>query len=112
MKKTAIIIKGSPVVHVGFGTGRIQVSRSINPHTKKPMVTFAPIKQSAIGSDAKGKELDGTRVVLEFSSVKSTDVVIAALEAVKSKLIEDFIIAKTNEFTQNLEKEIEDFINT
>ena len=108
MKKTSMTITGSPIVNVQFGTGRVLVANTLSPKTNNPVITLSPIVKSEIGSDKVGEELNGPRVAMEFSSVKSCEVLMKAVAAARAKLIEDFIKSQVSEF----ETELENFLNS
>jgi len=84
----------TPAVTVKFGkTANIGVIVGKNLVSKRPVLVIAPIHKTEHGAkidpatDIKHEE---TKVVLEFVSPKSIDVVIAQLEKIKEILIKDF----------------------
>ena len=84
----------TPAVTVKFGkTPKIGVIVGKNLVTKRPVLVLAPIEKSERGKpfDPASVLKEGeTRVILEFVSPKSIDVVIGQLEKIKQILIKDY----------------------
>jgi hypothetical protein len=100
----------TPAVTVKFGkTAKIGVIIGKNVESRRPVLVLAPIQKSERGKPFDPEKLkDGeTRVILEFVSPKSIDVVIGQLEKVKQILIEDY----TAKLGAELHNKLDEFIN-
>jgi hypothetical protein len=102
----------TPAVTVKFGrTAKIGVIIGKNLVSKRPVLVLAPIQKAERGKPfdpAAILKAGETRVVMEFVSPKSVDVVIAQLEKLKQILIKDYAAKLAAEMHNQLDAFVND----